>query len=84
MDALKVVRAWETGGVETIEEDGEEGREHLPEQQTEPEPTPATEIAQDEVTMEVTVRTARPEPSKTAGGKWRREVAQRGTKGGTK
>ncbi|AMW18251.1 MULTISPECIES: dihydropteroate synthase [Mycobacteroides] len=84
MDALKVVRAWETGGVETIEEDEEEGREHLPEQQTEPEPTPAAEIAQDEVTMEVTVRTARPEPSKTAGGKWRREVAQRGTKGGTK
>ncbi|SHW73095.1 Dihydropteroate synthase (FolP) [Mycobacteroides abscessus subsp. abscessus] len=38
-------------------------------------------IAQDEVTAEVTVRTARPEPSKTAGGRWRREVAQRGAKG---
>ncbi|WP_078344174.1 dihydropteroate synthase [Mycobacteroides franklinii] len=80
MDALKVVRAWETGGAETVEEDEEESQ-----QATSPEPQPApTVTAPDEVTTEVTVRTVRPEPSRTAGGKWRREVAQRGTKGAKK
>lgn len=80
MDALKVVRAWETGGAETIEEDEEEVLETAS-----PEPLPAPVVtAPDEVTTEVTVRTTRPEPSKTAGGKWRREVAQRGAKGAKK
>ncbi|MGC7342067.1 dihydropteroate synthase [Mycobacteroides abscessus] len=81
MDALKVVRAWETGGAETVEEGEEEAQEAAaPEPPPAPESPPVT-IAQDEVTTEVTVRTARPEPSKTAGGRWRREVAQRGAKG---
>lgn len=80
MDALKVVRAWETGGAETVEED-----EEASQQATSPEPQPAPmATAPDEVTIEVTARTVRPEPSKTAGGKWRREVAQRGTKGAKK
>ncbi|WP_078292578.1 dihydropteroate synthase [Mycobacterium sp. D16R24] len=80
MDALKVVRAWETGGAESIEEDEEESHGQSQDQK----PEPVVDIPQDEVTMEVTVRTVRPEPSKTAGGRWRREVAQRGTKGGKK
>jgi dihydropteroate synthase len=83
MDALKVVRAWETGGVETMEEDGEEGREGPQDQPPEQEAAPAVEASPDEVTTEVTVRTVRTQP-KTASGKWRREVAQRGTKGGNK
>lgn len=84
MDALKVVRAWETGGAETVEEDEEESQQATsPEPQPTPEPAP-TVTAPDEVTIEVTARTVRPEPSKTAGGKWRREVAQRGTKGAKK
>ncbi|NGX06157.1 dihydropteroate synthase [Mycobacteroides franklinii] len=84
MDALKVVRAWETGGAETVEEDEEASQQATsPEPQPTPEPAP-TVTAPDEVTIEVTARTVRPEPSKTAGGKWRREVAQRGTKGAKK
>lgn len=80
MDALKVVRAWETGGAETLEEGVEEGEVGQQDEGAPPAEPAAAESVEEEATVEVTVRTKRPEPA----GKWRREVAQRGSRGDNK